>query len=152
VLETKDYIDYYLTQKKDSPHDTSACFVVPKWRELPHPALSGMKILKEYRKGYHLYTKHGNTNTRLNRLPWSVAVYYDGPELKVPERSADTLIMQYKCQVQNSRASALIDTGAQGFAYISRKFCVTNNLQYQALPQTQNVTYGDGHTRVMHGP
>lgn len=71
VLEVQDYIKNYITHEQDSPYDTSACFVVPKCGELPHPALSGVKVFIEYRKGYQLYTKCGDDTRggRLNKLP-----------------------------------------------------------------------------------
>jgi hypothetical protein len=49
--DLKDHVDHYIQQKQKDPQHTSACFVVPKWRVLPHPALSGMQIIKEYRQG-----------------------------------------------------------------------------------------------------
>jgi hypothetical protein len=55
--DLKDHVDHYIQQKRKDPQHTSACFVVPKWRVLPHPALSGMQIIKEYRQGYHLFLR-----------------------------------------------------------------------------------------------
>jgi hypothetical protein len=45
--DLKDHVDHYIQQKQKDPQHTSACFVVPKRRVLPHPALSGMQIIKE---------------------------------------------------------------------------------------------------------
>ena len=105
--------DHYLQQKQKDPTHTSACFVVPKWRILPHPALSGMQVIKEYRKGYHLFTKG---NKRTSGLSDQLLIYYDPPTPVVsPTSEAAKLIMQYKCLVQGLKATALLDSGAEGY-------------------------------------
>jgi hypothetical protein len=125
--DLKDHVDHYIQQKQKGPQHTSACFVVPKWRVLPHPALSGMQIIKEYRQGYHLFQRG---KKRFSGLSDPALVYYAPPSPTLPDSSLQKLVMQYKCHVHGCKATTLLDTGAQGFCYVNRTLLQVNNIKY----------------------
>jgi hypothetical protein len=72
-----DYVAHYVEQKSKATHNTSACFAVPKWRNLPHTALANMQVIKQYRKGYHLMQRGSK---RDKGLLDETLIYYDPPE------------------------------------------------------------------------
>jgi hypothetical protein len=96
--DLKDHVDHYIQQKQKDPQHTSACFVVPKWRVLPHPALAGMQVIKEYRQGYHLFARG---KKRVAGLLDPLLVYYDPPSPCLPDSPFNRLVMQYKCHVHS---------------------------------------------------
>ena len=120
-------IAHYFAQKVTAPHTTSACILLPKWSHNPvHPQLKQMRLLREYPKGYHLF--QNSNGKRLSGLPCAMQVWYDPPEpvlAAAVQPEARRLAMHYKCQITNARASVLLDTGAQGLAYLSHDFLPT---------------------------
>lgn len=83
--QLKAFIEHYQTCKKQSPHDTSACIVVPLWPSADfYPLLQNMQLIKEYRRGTPLFTQpQGKTTSGKRRtmpgIPWNVQVYWDPP-------------------------------------------------------------------------
>lgn len=150
--QLKECVDQYLKQKAQSATDTSACFLVPKWRELPHPALSRMKVIKEYRRGYHLFCKQNSSGSskRLKGLPYSMQVLYDAPQ-KDSALSEKQMLMQYKCLIRGAKAAVLLDTGAQGGAFLSSKFCQRNGIQVESKPEAEDIVLGNGSTARVQG-
>lgn len=150
--QLKECVSYYLKQKALSPKDTSACFLVPKWRELPHPALAGMRILKEYRKSYHLFCKQQDSGSfkRLKGLPYGMQVVYDGPE-KESALTEKQMLMQYKCLIRGVKAAVLLDTGAEGSVFLSTQFCKRNGIKVESTPDAEEIVLGNGSTTQVQG-
>lgn len=151
VAQLKDAIEQYLAHKAESPSNTSACFLVPIWRELPHGALAKMEIVKEYRKGYHLFGKHSGDKgfTRFKGISTGVRVYYDAPE-QVAIEPDKQMLMQYKSRVHGVKCSVLLDTGAEGYAFISAQFCNRNKVHISKQSR-EELVLGDGHKAHTHG-
>ena len=155
-----DYVDHYLQQKTIDPEHTSACFVVPKRRTLPHPALTGMRVVAEYCKGHHLFSKGGK---RCRGLSDPLLVYYDPPAPTLPVHSDDLhpskLLMQYKCHVHGAKATVLLDqkgiasTGAEGYCYVSTTFLQRNSIHYTTTETVSEpgVVYADGTVKQVAG-
>lgn len=145
--DLQEYIGHYVEQKKKDPHNTSACFVVPRWRILPHPALATMQVIREYRKGFHLYLQG---NKRDKGLLDHTLVYYDPPVPVPPESPHDRLIMQYKCHVHGVKATVLLDSGAEGFCYVSKHFLQTQAIAFKETSQS-GIACADGAQRPVYG-
>jgi hypothetical protein len=58
--------------------------------------------------------------------------------------------MQYKCHVHGCKATALLDTGAQGFCYVNSTFLQVNNIKYTETAEP-GVQYADGSSKPVHG-
>lgn len=142
-----DHIDHYLEQKQKDPHNTSACFVVPKWRVLPHAALAHMQVIKQYRKGFHLM-QHGSKRT--TGLLDDTLVYYDPPVPVLPDTPHSKLLMQYKCHVHGAKATVLLDSGAEGYCYVNKRFLETRSIAFNASPQS-GVVCADGAEHPAYG-
>lgn len=142
-----DYVDHYLEQKQKDPHNTSACFVVPKWRVLPHAALANMQVIKQYRKGYHLMQ---TGSKRGKGLLDDTLIYYDPPVPVLPDTPHSKLLMQYKCHVHGVKATVLLDSGAQGFCYVNRRFLESRSIAFSPSAQP-GVAYADGAERPSYG-
>ena len=80
-----EFLDRYLAEKAQSPHDTSACVLVPAWRKASHPGLRGMHLVAQYAKGTPLFTAPtlDGSRTPLPGIPWGVNVFYDPPRPSV---------------------------------------------------------------------
>ena len=137
------FIDHYAVQKQTSPHNTSACILVPNWgHQLVHPALANMRVLKVYQKGYHLFTApsvgEGTKRRRVNGLRWPVTVYYDPP---TPVNTSN-MAMLFQGSVHGQCAHILLDSGAQQM-YVSRAYCEQRGISIDACT-TVSVQMGDG--------
>ena len=81
VARVERFVKHYLKCKSWSPHDVSACIVVPafrsaKWRRL----LQDMRLLKQYAQGSMLVADAGHASSQVLRpAPWDYKVYYDPP-------------------------------------------------------------------------
>jgi hypothetical protein len=106
-----------------------------------------MQIIKEYRQGYHLFQRG---KKRVSGLSDPVLVYYDPPSPTLPDSSLQKLVMQYKCHVHGCKATALLDTGAQGFCYVNSTFLQVNNIKYTETAEP-GVQYADGSSKPVHG-
>ena len=145
-------LDHYVARKAAAPLTTSACVLAPK-RGGPsiHPALSGMRVLCEYPKGYHLL--QGAGGKRLAGLPYPMQVLYDPPQpaaAAVPELGSVRLSMHYKCRLTGCKASVLLDTGAEGSHYLSHAYCKQAGIRVTPVgSDTPRVCTVDGsHVRV----
>jgi hypothetical protein len=106
-----------------------------------------MQIIKEYRQGYHLFQCG---KKRVAGLSDPLLVYYDPPSPALPEGPLHKLVMQYKCHVHGCKATALLDTGAQGFFHVNRNFLQANKIKYTETAEP-GVQYADGSSKPVHG-
>ena len=146
-------VDHYLTQKALSPHDTSACILVPK-RVGPklHPGMQGMRLLLEFSRGHKLF--RGPDGKRLAGLPTQFQVWYDPPciQLNSVPSAASQLAMHWKCRISGVKAQVLLDTGADGQKpYVSKEFCRLNNISIKPLTDVPSTTSVDGSSLKVHG-
>lgn len=144
-----DFVDHYVGQKQTSPTNTSACILVPHRGQLAHPALSRMRLLKIFPRGYHLFNappaQTGQKRHRLGGLPWPIAVYYDPPR----PVNTSSLAMQFHGTAYGMEISVLADTGAKQ-NYASRRFCEQLGLAVDRRRQTA-VTLGNGKQQTSIG-
>ena len=141
--ETFDFIDHYVTQKQTSPSDTSACILVPRWKDRgsAHPALAHMRLIKCFPKGFHLFNapeQDGAKRRRLAGIPWPVDVFYDPPTPVNTEKCA----MQFKGRIWGTPIRILIDTGAK-HNYMSPRVLQMLGIATDTSVQTE-VTLGTG--------
>lgn len=151
---TESFLDHYLDKKTQSPHTTSACVLVAKRARAPlPPAMKHMRLLCEYRRGYHLFV--GADGRRLAGLPYPVQVWYD-PPAPAPGSTGVSgarrrLAMHYKCKVSGAKASVLLDTGAEGSQYLSAAFCKRSGIPIKPLTAPQRAQAVDGTELTVHG-
>lgn len=151
---TAEFLDHYWKQKQQAPHTTSACILLPKWKSVvSHPALKHMKVIKEYRAGYHLFSAPSSSNSRKRAagLNFPVLVYadYRAPLAADPSRP---LSMLFSGRVSGSQAQVLLDSGAEGQLYISKAFCIREGIAITPLADaSQAIEYGEGAVRSAHG-
>jgi len=91
---------------------------------------------------------------RLPGIPWPVQVWYDPPAPLTHEGPATqpSLPMAYKCRVQGQKATVLLDTGAEGTAYLSKAFCAPNNVTIEPLTEAvDNVELANGQLSTVLG-
>jgi hypothetical protein len=83
---------------------------------------------------------HTHTRQRLPGVPWEVQVWYNPPAPTAPEGSnvLPNLPMAYKCRIQGQKATVLLDTGAEGTAYLSTTFCTLNNITIKPSTEVTN--------------
>lgn len=137
------FIDHYAVQKQTSPHNTSACILVPNWgQQLVHPALANMRVLKVYQKGYHLFTEPnkgaGPKRRRVPGLRWPVTVYYDPP---MPVNTSN-MAMLFQGSVHGQSAHILLDSGAKQM-YVSKAYCEQRGIAVDTGTSV-SVQMGDG--------
>ena len=110
-----EFIQHYLECKASSPHNTSACILVPNWRRASfRPLLKGMQVLKQYSQGTRLFEAPSPTEAGsrvlLPGIPWGVTVYYDAPQPQLlptlnATQSRDQLLMTFDAQLAGASAS-----------------------------------------------
>jgi len=123
------YLEHFLSQKEQHP-ELSGAVLLPVWRSNQHhPLLDHMRLVKTYPKGFHLFDSPRtapSARRRLPGLPWPVQVWYCPPApstTPAPGHTPARLPMAYKCRVNGAKAVVLLDTGAEGHAYLSKRFC-----------------------------
>jgi hypothetical protein len=114
-----------MAAKKDSLDDTSLCVLLPKWMANRHPLLKSMQLIAEYGTGYHLF---GQGNKRLPGTKWPMQAYFDPPAVPHKPDKHGQLAMHYKCSIAGRKATCLLDTGAQGSHYVSKRFCLQHGI------------------------
>ena len=144
-------IDSYVSRKAQAPGRTSACVLVPKRRDASLlKAMRGMRLMCEYRKGYHLFV--GTDGKRMPGLPCAMQVWYDKAVYvpaapAVDDSSGDErslLAMHWRCSIGGCKAHVLFDTGAEGTQYLSVAFCRQNGILITSSDQPGSVTSVDG--------
>ena len=144
------YIEHYVLQKQTAPTTTSACVLVPLRGKPVHAALSGMRLVRYYPKGYHLFdgaTQGQRKRKRVPGLPWPVGVYYDPP---APAPAAG-YAMLFKGIAYQKEVAVLADTGAKGpdGNYVSVQFCQQLGIALQ--PDPIQVTLGNDTVHTASG-
>ena len=123
-----EFIQHYLQNKAAQPESTSACIVVPVWKE-PSPwrdLLQNMKLMHTYPVGSHIFSmpaRHGG-RVPMKGIPWPVEVWHDVRGSKppiVPSVHAvqlgqvggrDGPIMTFDANINGSPGQVLMDSGA----------------------------------------
>ncbi len=142
-------LSQYLQLKQNSPSQTSACVLVPRWRRAPwRRLLRGMRLVRTYTKGEQVFC---DGSGGLQGLPWDTEVWYDAPKpgLHLSAAAADALTMHFRGVVRGAPISVLVDTGASDI-FVSARLCAQLNLQLQAAGR-ERVTLGDGASCALQG-
>jgi hypothetical protein len=147
----------YLSEKQKSPHNTSACILVPcRPRDTRvHSLLSHLPVLKEYPAGTQLFSAPGQDDTRdvLPPYRYPVRVYYDA---RVPhkhtasslESSSGNLSMLFNGTVALHTATFLLDSGASA-SFISKD--LADALGLTVSPCEGTLKTADGHDAPLLG-
>ena len=145
----KDYFDHFQEQKRLHP-ELQGCILVPKWRTTAdHQLFKQMQLVTTYAKGHYLFDAPNRpTNTRrppgkrskLGGIPWPVHIWYCPPTPTTNIEQPTKLPMAYKCQVNGAKAVTLLDTGAKGTAFISKRFCDLFKVAPQIIPDNTPTT------------
>jgi hypothetical protein len=106
-----------------------------------------MQVIKQYRKGYHLMQRGAK---RDRGLLDETLIYYDPPEPVLPDTPHNKLLMQYKCHVHGAKATVLLDSGAEGYCYVNRRFLESRSIAFNPRVQP-GVAYADGAERPSYG-
>ena len=126
--QLEQFLAHYSAQKAMSPCDTSACLCVPAWYGARarqwRKHLSGMRLLHQYPKGYHLFTSptESGMRERMPGIPWPVQIWYDPPQCETSVSVVagdDPLTMSFECTANKQPCKLLVDTGAKGEGFIS---------------------------------
>jgi hypothetical protein len=108
------HMQHYLRCKRKSPHETSACFLVPSVKGPWTKYLAKFKQLKVYPSGTPLYMD-SRTSTPIPS-PHQVVAYYDQPvpRLHLNAFADDTqhLHMTFPCTIAGQTVDIMVDTGA----------------------------------------
>ena len=150
-----EFIDHYLAEKARSPHDTSACILVPAWHKASHPGLRGMRLVAQYEKGTPLFTapSRDGSRTPLPGIPWGVNIFYDPPRPAICSTlhtDEGRLALRLHGTIAGVPAHCLLDTGAQGTHYLSQQFCDQAGIAYTPLTDVE-VQVASGHTTLIVG-
>lgn len=137
------YIEHYVLQKQTQPHTTSACILVPFRGKPVHSALSAMRVVRYYPKGYHLFegAAEGGKRKRVPGLPWPVGVYYDPPA----PQPASGYAMLFKGAVYGKEVAILADTGGTD-NYVSEALCRQMGIALKADPISVTLGNNTEHT------
>ena len=139
---------HYLAQKAHAPHTTSACILVPAWKNASYwPLVKGIPVLKQYPKGACIFRRPDGP---WMRAPYKCNVYYDHA-MPLPSRcnvtNADgaAATMQFEGKLRNSRVPVRLDTGADA-SFINARLCKDLRLPWKALHTPIEVQLaGQGH-------
>ena len=139
-----DCLKQYLSCKALSPHNTSACFVVPKryqnfdWQ----PLLKGMHLLHEFPKGSFIYEDSSIA------CPWPVQVFYDPVRPQLNAFAETHLHMMLQGTLSGAPVNILIDSGA-GENFLSTSYATRVGFALQ--PSTSTITIADGSIKIPVG-
>ena len=154
------FLSHYLRCKARSPHDTSACILVPaRCRASTACAsqLQDMRLLHTYQKGSVICSApaaDGSDARFMPGVPCDMHVYYDPPTAQLSVNAVvhapDSLTMSFGGNVRGLPCSVLIDSGAKGHAFVSHACAVNSKLQIDA---TAAVRYrvADDRTALTYG-
>ncbi len=147
-------LHYRLCKAKD-PHNTSGCFVLPKWAvaKVAH-LLEGMQQVREYGAGYFLFSAPHPTHPwrprhSLPGIPWPVCVFRDEPQTarsvnfveqltpSLPSRGRDYGPLNVQADnsfvvsgtIKGMPARILVDTGAETNV-VDMRFLRANKFSY----------------------
>ena len=140
----KEQLCLYRRLKAASPHDTSACIMVPKWYGVKwRSQLCGMKLLHTYERGSKLF---GGARQEVGER-WEWEVWFDppSPRLRFAVAARQKLTMQMVCSVSGCKGMALADSGASD-VFVSRLFAEHAGLRFKSAHATE-VTLGGQHVR-----
>ncbi|KAI8468977.1 MAG: hypothetical protein J3K34DRAFT_386076, partial [Monoraphidium minutum] len=146
------FLQHYRACRDRAPDTTGGCFLLPQrvapWRAL----LSGMQLLKQYPRGYHLFeapsprpgesAAESAVRHKLGATPWPVQLWYDPPRAAVRcnSLSAAGLTMLFSGMAGSASARVLVDTGASA-SFVSAAFARRHNLRWSGAGST--VSLGD---------
>lgn len=163
-----EFIQHYLESKASSPHNTSACILVPNWRSASfRPLLKGMQVLKQYSQGTRLFEAPGPTESGsrmlLPGIPWGVTVYYDAPQSQHPPtlsamHSDDHLLMTFDAKLAGASAAVTTAHSAQAVSdsaashcFISRAWVDRIRAHVTPLAADDSAAMADGSALKIYG-
>ena len=137
------YLKHYRQLKALSPHDSSACIMVPRWRgHAWRKLLHGMQLVKQYSRGDRILKAGDGTGVQAARWEWEV--WYDKPtphiSCSVAMRHAVTMSFQGSIGGLTGR-QFLLDSGAS-CPLITRSAAAAAGVRVTAAART--VELGDG--------
>jgi len=75
--ETAQFLLHFLQAKQKSPHNTSACVMLPEWAVTKlQPLLKGWERLFTYQKGALVYESMSGSHQRMPGIPWAMQVWH----------------------------------------------------------------------------
>jgi hypothetical protein len=135
-----DYMQHYFQYKAKNPHATSACIVVPSWRQPKswRPLLNQMRLLTVYSPGD---APAFTAETLEKDRSWSI--YFDPP---VPRLTLNVLTkeipaMQFSGFVAGASARIKLDSGASN-CFVSAAFCEQSGIRFTPLTAELEVANG----------
>ena len=163
-----EFIQHYLECKASSPHNTSACILVPNWRRASfRPLLKGMQVLKQYSQGTRLFEAPSPTEAGsrvlLPGIPWGVTVYYDAPQPQLlptlnATQSGDQLLMTFDAQLAGASASVTtahpaqaVSDSAASHCFISRAWVDRFRVHVTPLHANDSAAMADGSALRIYG-
>lgn len=135
-----DYMQHYFQCKAKNPHATSACIVVPSWRQPKswRPLLNQMRLLTVYSPGdVPAFTAEILEKDR----SWSI--YFDPPfpRLTLNVLTKETPAMQFSGFVAGASARIKVDSGASN-CFVNAAFCEQSGIRFTPLTAELEVANG----------
>jgi hypothetical protein len=146
------FLGHYRACKQKAPATTSACFVVPAWRNTAR-LFSGMQLLKQYGAGTRLFTAPGSTGAGRHLMPgtpWPVRVYYDPPAVPLCA-TAEGLRMSFAGSIAGAACTVVADSTAGSLAILSSQFAAQLGVKVTPLDTPLNATAYDGREAPVQG-
>ena len=167
----QDFIKHYLDCKASSPHNTSACILVPDWRRAPwQPLLKGMQVIKQYSRGTRLFEAPSPTpsgpKVLLPGIRWNVTVYYDPPKPRFTPRlnnveANDHLLMTFDARLAGVNASVTashadhpaqaVSDSAASHCFLSRAWVQRARAHVKPLAADDSAAMADGSAMKIFG-
>ena len=156
-------LSHYCKEKERSPHNTSGCFVVPKWQGATFfKYLKGMQVVAHYAKGtklFHAINHKSGKREPMPGIPWEVMVFYDPPRhpSRTPKQvhvhcmdvhgsgslEEQTLSMKVKGALSGRSCAFFLDTMAK-ISFVNASFVRRAGMTVHPGAQYRVVAY-DGH-------
>ena len=125
------FMQKYAEDKKKSPHDTSAAFVLPVYKLKDClQYIKGMQLVHIFPAGSRTFSAtsmQGANRRNLPGTPWDTFVFWDGPAPRMSAASTALpskpgLAMLFDAQCRGMSCTVLADTRASGYGFISMQF------------------------------
>ena len=161
------FMQKYAEDKKKSPHDTSAAFVLLAYKLKDClQYIKGMQLVHIFPAGSRIFSApgmQGASRRNLPGTPWDTFVFWDGPAPRMSAASTALpskpgLAMLFDAQCRGMSCTVLADTGASGYGFISMQFCINNNIPdstmkgtVQSFTDKQESAAGEVQVRVKIG-
>ncbi len=104
----------YVQAKQLDPHNTSACIMLPKWRNPPWTAdVAHMQAMHTFGVGQTLYMHPAHERADMHTNRWPVVVYHD-PVEPITESNTDSVntVAPFDMNQHVTSSRILLDSGA----------------------------------------